>query len=88
MKEAVAYSIILGIYCLYFTLLEYFTGRTLGKILTRTRVVMHDGRPLEFTAAVYRTLFRSVLIGAFSFLPDRQPIGLHDRITKTRVIQA
>ena len=55
----------------YPTLLETLTrGRTLGKIVARTRVVRTDGRPVTFSVVLVRNLVRLV-----DFLPGLYSVG-------------
>lgn len=69
----------------YYFVMESMTGRTMGKIATRTRVVMQDGSKLTTTAALQRTFSRIIPFDAFSFLGGDP--GWHDRIAKTRVVK-
>ncbi|WP_375436706.1 RDD family protein [uncultured Hymenobacter sp.] len=69
----------------YYFIMESMTGRTMGKIATRTRVVMEDGSKLTTTAALQRTLSRIIPFDAFSFLGGGS--GWHDRFAKTRVVK-
>jgi uncharacterized RDD family membrane protein YckC len=69
----------------YYFIMESMTGRTMGKIVTRTRVVMEDGSKLTTTAAFQRTLSRIIPYDAFSFLGGGS--GWHDRLAKTRVVK-
>jgi uncharacterized RDD family membrane protein YckC len=62
------------------------SGRSIGKLLTRTRAVNDDGTPITFKTAVLRRLTRMVPFEAFSALGP-QAIPWHDRWTKTCVIQ-
>lgn len=50
----------LAIYVLYYTLLEGSKGKTLGKLLTKTKVVQIDGSPLGYKKAFVRSLCRLV----------------------------
>jgi uncharacterized RDD family membrane protein YckC len=71
----------------YYVPQEAFTGRTLGKIVTKTKVICSDGRKLTFGKAVGRTFCRLIPFEWFSFTGNvRGPIGWHDRIPKTIVI--
>jgi len=72
---------------LYFFLFEFnYEGRTLGKLLTKTRVVNRDGsKPTSETIAI-RTICRWVPFEAFSFLGGKRPMGWHDEWSKTIVI--
>ena len=69
----------------YYFVMESLTGRTVGKLLTRTRVVMEDGSKLTATAAFQRTLSRIIPFEAFSFFGGGP--GLHDRLATTRVVK-
>jgi uncharacterized RDD family membrane protein YckC len=60
-------------------------GRSLGKMLTRTRAVNDDGTPITFKTALLRRLSRMVPFEAFSALGSPSA-PWHDRWTNTRVI--
>lgn len=47
-------------YILYYTLFEGAKGKTIGKMLTKTKVVQVDGLPLGYRKAFVRTLCRLV----------------------------
>jgi hypothetical protein len=64
---------------------EALFGRTLGKLVTRTRVVSESGAPATFWQLLMRTLYRLMPFEGFSFLATRRP-GWHDRWSKTRVV--
>lgn len=70
----------------YYIVLEGAFGRTLGKIVTGTRVVGQDGRKPPLRKIVGRSLLRFVPFEALSFFGpiDR---GWHDRLSGTRVIK-
>ena len=72
---------------LYYTLLEYFLqGKTIGKLITKTRAVTEDNRNLDFETALKRSLCRLIPFEAFSFLGDNA-VGWHDSLSKTKVIE-
>jgi len=76
---------ILGTVVLYYCVAEGLTGRTLGKVVTRTRVVDEQGRRPPFGRVVARSLLRIVpfeWIGLFE--KDRRT--LHDFGSKTYVV--
>lgn len=81
------YSISLGLilYFAYYLLLEFYFHRTLGKFLTRTKVVNRDGAEPTFLAILKRTLSRLILIDVFYYLFSKS--GLHDRLSATIVIK-
>jgi uncharacterized RDD family membrane protein YckC len=66
--------------------IEFFSsGRSIGKLVTRTRAVNDDGTPITLRTALLRRLSRMVPFEALSALgPKTEP--WHDRWTKTRVI--
>jgi uncharacterized RDD family membrane protein YckC len=71
-------------YFLYVFLTEYFcNGKTLGKLLTGTRVVSMDGSKPSGKEFFIRNISRLVPFDAFSFLGD---IGWHDSWSNTRVV--
>lgn len=72
---------------LYFLPQEALWGRTLGKLVTQTRVVNKHGKDATFSQIVGRTLIRFVPFEAFSFLGGAgHPCGWHDSWSKTKVI--
>jgi uncharacterized RDD family membrane protein YckC len=75
----------LGITLAYYLLCEAMLGRTVGKLLTGTRVVTADGGQPRFAQILGRTAARFVPFEAFSFLGSTS--GWHDRWSGTRVIR-
>lgn len=69
----------------YYTILESLTGRTMAKLITRTKVVAENGEKASFDAIVLRSICRFIPFDAFSFLGD-DARGWHDTLSKTRVI--
>lgn len=76
----------LGFMLAYYTLSEGFFGRTLGKLITGTKVVGADGQRIPMSKAFTRSLCRFIPFEAFSFLGS-EARGWHDSITKTWVIK-
>jgi lipoprotein-releasing system ATP-binding protein len=67
-------------YLVYYTLMEGFTGRSLAKFITGTKVMMEsDYSKPKFLNALFRSLARLIPLEPFSFLAKR-PVGLHDII--------
>lgn len=81
--EYVLGAIVLIIYYIFF---EGFTGRSIGKYFTKTKVVTEQGKKPLFSQIAIRTLCRLIPFEAFSFLGERA-IGWHDSISKTRVVE-
>lgn len=80
------YLIAIFNYIIYYTFCEkVFSGYTLGKLITGTRVIREDGSELTLKDAVLRSLSRMVPFEAFSIWSGS---GLwHDTWTKTMVIK-
>lgn len=76
---------------LYFLLCEaLFGGKTLGKLITRTRVVKADGSKAGFVDILIRTVVRMFIVFTFlSFILNKNtscPVALHDWLSGTRVV--
>ncbi|TWP31035.1 RDD family protein [Apibacter muscae] len=81
-------EIVIGFYyVLYMFLLEVlFKGRSLGKFITRTKVItLHGGVPTK-RQYLARSLIRIIPFEPFSFF--REVGGSHDLWTNTRVVKA
>ena len=72
---------------IYYVPLEAMFGRTLGKLVTGTKVVDENGKPPTWGKAFGRTLCRLIPFEAFSFFKS-DARGWHDSIPKTYVVKA
>lgn len=72
---------------LYYFLFEFFLGKTPGKFYTHTKVVMSNGNNLTFGAILIRSVIRLIPFEAISFLSSKNPVGWHDKWSKTIVIE-
>lgn len=70
---------------IYFLLSEVFYGKTVGKIVTKTRVVGVEGSKLGLKKVLIRTLVRIIPFEPFSFLGSNK--GWHDRVSGTYVVE-
>ncbi|MEX0363593.1 MAG: RDD family protein [Allomuricauda sp.] len=70
----------------YYTFFEGFTGRSIGKFFTKTKVVLENGEKPTFNDILVRSFCRIIPFEAFSFL-GKDAIGWHDTISKTRVVE-
>jgi uncharacterized RDD family membrane protein YckC len=77
----ISYTIYVGLYTFFETTTK---GRTIGKMVTKTRAVRIDGSILTFYDALKRSLVRIIPIDAFSALAGSP---WHDRWTDTKVIR-
>ncbi len=70
----------------YYIIFECFNGRTLGKLMTKTKVISQNGKKANTFQVLLRTLVRLFFIEIFSFFA-KQPLGWHDRFSDTIVIK-
>jgi uncharacterized RDD family membrane protein YckC len=82
------------IYIAYFTYLEGSQGQTIGKMITKIKVVREDGRPIDMNQALTRNILRIIdgliayLIGAILIWRSDKKQRLGDSIAKTVVVKA
>ena len=82
------------IFMSYFILLEGSRGQTIGKMITRIKVVGEDGMPIDMNQAAVRNLLRIIdglfayLIGAILIWRSDKKQRLGDSIAKTVVVKA
>jgi len=69
----------------YYITLETLTGRSMAKLITRTKVVMENGEKANFEAILIRSLCRFIPFNPLSFLGESSR-GWHDTLSKTKVI--
>jgi len=75
------YALLIGLY----TFLETATkGRSIGKIITKTRAIREDGSNVNFNDALKRSLIRCIPFEQFSAFGGRP---WHDRWSNTKVIR-
>lgn len=70
---------------IYFIVMESATGKSIGKMITGTRVVTEEGGKPSLGQYVGRAFARYIPFEAFSFLGSKA-VGWHDSLTSTRVI--
>lgn len=71
-------------YFSYNFIFEFVFGRTIGKLLTGTKVIDYNGGKPNFKTLLIRNLCRLIPFDAVSFLVANR--GWHDSISKTYVI--
>ena len=76
---------LIAIYYLYYLVCEFMFGQTIGKWLTRTKVVGSDERPPSFWNVLVRTLLRMLPFDFISYLVYSQ--GIHDKFSRTKLIK-
>ncbi|MGY6650224.1 RDD family protein [Wenyingzhuangia sp. IMCC45574] len=69
---------------IYYSVFEFYTGKTLGKIITKTKVLTEENEKPSLNTILARSAYRIVPFDAFSFLGSEG--GWHDRWSKTKVV--
>lgn len=69
----------------YYTAFEAIFGKTIGKMITNTKVVNEDGTKPTFGQIVGRSFARLIPFEAFSLLANH-PRGWHDTLSRTMVV--
>lgn len=82
-------SLLLGVCILivYYVTQESLFSRTLGKLITGTKVVNENGGKASFLQILWRTMCRFIPFEAFSFFGS-ECRGWHDRIPRTFVVKS
>lgn len=80
-RDTLKYIMIL-FYYLYYLSLEYFFGQTIGKMITKTKVVdVKTQSEASLKSLLIRTLSRLIPIDFLSYLISSN--GIHDLLSKT-----
>jgi len=80
------YMVYVIIVC-YYVAIEGLTGRSIGKLITGTKVVTENGSKPSFMNFVGRNLCRLIPFDGLSFLMKNNR-GWHDSISKTWVVKS
>lgn len=80
------WGICIVFYFIYYVTFEVVSGRTLGKLLTGTRVVTTNGLALSIPTAIVRTLCRFLPFEPMSF--SLGETWWHDSLSRTRVVHS
>ena len=73
------------VFILYFILAENMFQKTLGKVITKTKVVNFNGEKPNFVDIIIRTFSRLIPFDGISYLYSIS--GFHDKLSKTIVIK-
>lgn len=79
------YLFMSGTFVLYYATMEIRFQKTVGKFITKTKVVKIDGSRPETSDIIGRTFCRFIPFDRISFLFTKN--GIHDYLSKTRVIK-
>lgn len=81
----VSFVLFIFIYLMYFIILESISQKTIGKILTKSKVVnIYGGKP-SLNEIILRSFSRLIPADNLSFLIKNS--GFHDKISKTLVVK-
>lgn len=69
----------------YYTVFEWLTGKTIGKFLTKTKVIMENGSKISFGIAFLRSILRLIPLIQWTYL-GKVCYGFPDSFTNTIVI--
>lgn len=70
---------------IYYVVFEGLTGRTIGKFITRTKVVNDKGEKATFAQILTRSCIRLITLEALTFLGPKGR-GWHDSLPNTYVV--
>lgn len=79
------YVIMLATYIGYYALMEIKFQKTIGKFITKTRVVKMNGEKPKNSDIISRTFCRLIPFDRISFLFMKN--GIHDFLSKTKVVK-
>lgn len=72
----------------YHLVCESIWQRTIGKLITKTKVVDRAGNKPSFGKILLRTICRIIPFEFISYLLHSHPIGIHDQLSGTMVVPA
>ena len=84
-SEVYDFSLLSLTFLIYYFGMEVLFQRTIGKFLTKTKVVNQDGEKPTPSQITFRTFCRLIPLDQFSFLFVRK--GFHDYFSNTMVIE-
>lgn len=79
------YVIMFSTYIGYYGIMEIKFQKTLGKFITKTKVVKLNGEKPESSVIIARTFYRLIPFDRLSFLFTKN--GIHDLLSKTKVVK-
>ena len=78
------FTLLYMIMFLYYFLMELITKQTLGKMITKTKVVHKDGSKASFLKILMRSFWRLIPFDSISYLFGTE-VGMHDKLSTTRL---
>lgn len=83
--NALAYTVMAGLFLAYYLILESRFQKTVGKFITGTKVVRLNGEKAAAGVIVRRTLFRLIPLDWISYFFFKN--GMHDSLSGTIVVK-
>jgi uncharacterized RDD family membrane protein YckC len=77
--------ILITYYYIYYLTFELIFGQTIGKMITKTKVVTSNETRISFSKILLRTLLRLIPIDFISYLVS--PNGIHDNLSNTKLVK-
>ena len=84
-NDAIVYVVIFMAFFLYYGYMETKYQKTIGKFITKTKVINIDGSKPESSDIIRRTFCRLIPFDQLSFLFTEN--GFHDRLSETTIIK-
>ena len=81
----IGYLLVLGSYIVYYSTMEIKFQKTVGKFITKTKVVNKNGQIPENSEIITRSICRLIPFDRISFLFVQN--GIHDYLSNTKVIK-
>ena len=73
------------IYFFYYLIFESISGQTVGKLITKTKVIKRNNKKASFLNIFYRSILRLIPIDSFSYIFGTEQ-GFHDVLSGTKLI--
>ncbi|MFK8046644.1 MAG: RDD family protein [Crocinitomicaceae bacterium] len=87
-RQAILYSYALyfSVFLIYYVMMESTSQKTVGKYITKTKVISDSGRKANFGEILGRTIYRLIPFDALSYIFVNN--GIHDYLSKTTVVKS
>ncbi|WP_298761257.1 RDD family protein [uncultured Psychroserpens sp.] len=86
-SHGVNYLAFYSIMFTYYFLFELITNQTLGKMITKTKVIYNDGSKPHAIRILVRSISRVLPFDALSYMFGYE-LGMHDLFSSTKLIKA
>lgn len=83
--QLILYTVYATAFFSYYMVMEYTYQKTVGKFITKTKVVLTDGSKPDVGVILLRTICRLIPFDAISFISGKD--GFHDTLSKTTLVK-